>query len=203
MPEIKPAAINKFGLTSLCALLAPGLLTIFIATLTLSVAFAADEKEEEASEEAKEEEEAEAPKNFRYRCEAPLFYLWDSDAVNTKEVEKVFFKNLSAEAESEENAKYSLGNMSNLAEQDAVESCEQSKSSATTCVAGALSRHSTEYRQLDFPARREFLSTVSQDCRSNAGKCTGVELGETRCEPFEIEQENEASKKTRRTNKRK
>ncbi|MCB0345266.1 MAG: hypothetical protein KDD66_09105 [Bdellovibrionales bacterium] len=190
--RLSPGLTRKLSSTVLI-----GLLVLICADTTL----AADKKKgkkDEAESAAMDEKKSTA----LYRCEADVFYVWKRtprlktkidtmgktvpdepplDAELLKPIE-VFFSRPGETAESEAVAGHKLDAQLPQVLSEARALCERRHQSESRCVLARMKAVGKDYRMLDFQARKQFLDTVSEDCRLSVGVCMDAKVGKTECE---------------------
>ena len=150
--------------------------------------------EEAADNEVTESPKKVSPQKTQTRCSADISYLWEHrmepEAVKnvkgqkkpkaperTQEHYQTVFETASNEQEAREKLKGQLATYKS----DAFEACQNKHSNMANCVAGGIRKNSSEYRLLDFSARRTILKALEEDCRAVSGRCISTSASEIGC----------------------
>jgi hypothetical protein len=150
--------------------------------------------EESAKKEAPESPEIVSQQQNEVRCSADISYLWERrmepDVVKddkgkkepkapekTQEHYQTVFETASNEQKAQQKLEDQLANYKS----DAFEACQNKHSNMANCVAGGIRKNSSEYRLLDFSARRTILKALEEDCRAISGRCLSTNASKISC----------------------
>ncbi len=133
-------------------------------------------------------------------CEASVFYSWKRAPRTQKSSEpsrpptgtppppaedekpiEMFYTRIGESGSPEVDVKNRLASRLSATEGEAIKSCQNEHEGEATCVADQLKRMGEDYRNLDFPARHALLSSLTEDCRLQAGVCLSARSSQIAC----------------------